>query len=162
MLSPNVERWGGGWLYGYSGLTYELNPYKEYLSRISNVRILNTHNGRYYPINPLGQYSIAGYWYNDAPNSINAAPAGKVQVLTNNGQVIDATEVVVSYLKRVRAVNPTLNRIKLLKPLPPPISRNREFQPLRGVGTFPVTEIPEPNPICKETACQKGSSKPLN
>ena len=126
VLSPNVDRWGGGWLYGYSGLNYELDPYQEYLSRISNVRI----NGQ--PINPLHQYSIAGYWYNDAPNNINAAPAGQVQALTNGSQVMDATEVVVSYLKQAGAVNPTLNRITLLKPLPPPISNNREFQPLRG------------------------------
>lgn len=137
VLSPNVERWGGGWLYGYSGLSYDLNPYEEYLSRISNVRI----NGKI--VEPLRQYSIAGYWYDDAPNSINAVPAGNVQVLTNRGRVKDATEVVVSYLKQAGAINPKLNRIKLLKPLPKPIRKNREIQPLRGVGKFSSPKIPK-------------------
>lgn len=140
VLSPNVDRWGGGWLYGYSGLTYRLDPSKEYRSRISNVRI----NGD--SINPLHQYSIAGYWYKDEPNKINAAEAGKVRVLTNKGKVKDATEVVVSYLRK-GVVNPKLNRIKLMKSLPPPISKNLEFQPLRGVGRFP--QFPKPRPICR-------------
>jgi len=89
VLSQWVGTWGGGWLPGFSGLTYTLDPYNESGFRASRDQ---------------------------------------------DGGIVDATEVVAYYLQTLpgHVVTPSLGRVKLLRPLPKPIWKNREIQPLKG------------------------------
>jgi sulfur-oxidizing protein SoxB len=130
VLSPWVGWWGGGWLISYSGITYDLDPYNEYWLRTSNIRV----NGEL--LDPERMYKVAGYWNLDDPDKINRTTALQIKVLRDaDGGIVDATHIVAYYLQTLpnKTVNPELNRIKLLKPLPKPIWKNRELQPLRGV-----------------------------
>lgn len=130
VLSGWVGYWGGGWVNAYSGITYDLDPGNEYGLRVSNLRV----NGEL--IDPPRQYTVAGYWYVDDSNKINRASALKIRVLKDhNGSTLDATDIVAFYLQTLpnKTVDPELNRIRLLKPLPKAISHNRELQPWRGV-----------------------------
>ncbi|MDM8566431.1 5'-nucleotidase C-terminal domain-containing protein [Candidatus Halobeggiatoa sp. HSG11] len=130
VLSPWVGWWGGGWLISYSGITYELDPYKEYWFRASNIRV----NGEL--LDPERMYKVAGYWNFDDPSKINRTTALKIKVLKDaDGGIVDATHIVAYYLQTLpnKTVNPEPNRIKLLKPLPKPIWKSREIQPLKGI-----------------------------
>ncbi|MBI3776836.1 MAG: 5'-nucleotidase C-terminal domain-containing protein [Gammaproteobacteria bacterium] len=130
VLSGWVGYWGGGWVNAYSGITYDLDPGNEYGLRVRNLRV----NGEL--IDPPREYTVAGYWYVDDSNKINRAPALKIRVLKDqNGSTLDATDIVAFYLQTLpdKTVDPELNRIRLLNPLPKAISRNRELQPWRGV-----------------------------
>jgi sulfur-oxidizing protein SoxB len=130
VLSPEVENWGGGWLYGYSGLNYTLDLNQGDGTRVSNVLI----NGE--SVDPKREYSIAGYWYEKKADSINGEFASNIQVIREGKWVKDATQVVVSHLKKHSPVEPTLNRIKLKGRLPktiPENNGNQEIQPLCGV-----------------------------
>ena len=71
----------------------------------------------------------------DNANKINRIAAENIRVLrAANGGILDATDVVAHYLQTLpgRRASPLLNRIHLLKPLPPSIGVNPEIQPLRG------------------------------
>lgn len=130
VLSPWVGWWGGGWLISYSGITYDLDPYNEYWLRASNIRI----NGE--RLDPERMYSVAGYWNLDDPSKINNTNALQIRTLRDaDGGIVDATHIVAYYLQTLpnKTVNPEPNRVRLLKPLPKPIWKNREIQPLRGV-----------------------------
>ena len=62
-------------------------------------------------------------------------PVKNVQVLKDErGQALDGVEVVVRYLNSLakQTANPELNRIRLKRPLPKPISESPEVQPWRG------------------------------
>nr|VFJ77632.1 MAG: 2',3'-cyclic-nucleotide 2'-phosphodiesterase/5'-or 3'-nucleotidase, 5'-nucleotidase family [Candidatus Kentron sp. FW] len=138
VLSPWVGWWGGGWLTGFSGITYDLDPYNEYRLRSSNIRI----NGEV--IDPERMYLVGGYWNLDDPDKINRMPALQVKTIRDaDGGTIDATHVVAWYLQSLphKTVNPEPNRVKLLRPLPKPIWKNREIQPLRGVDN----RLPKPD-----------------
>jgi 2',3'-cyclic-nucleotide 2'-phosphodiesterase (5'-nucleotidase family) len=129
VLTNWIGNWGGGWLIAFSGITYDLDPSNEYRNRVSNLRI----NGEL--LDPARMYSVAGYWYLDNADRINRMPAIDIRVLKDaySGDV-DATEIVAYYLQTLpsKTVNPELNRIRLTKPLPKPISKNKEIQPLKG------------------------------
>ncbi len=130
VLSGWVGYWGGGWVNAYAGITYDLDPGNEYGFRVSNLRV----NGEL--IDAPRQYTVAGYWYVDDSNKINRASALKIRVLKNeNGSTLDATDIVAYYLQALpdKTVQPEPPRVRLLKPLPKPISGNRELQPWRGV-----------------------------
>ncbi|MEK6750150.1 MAG: bifunctional metallophosphatase/5'-nucleotidase [Pseudomonadota bacterium] len=126
VLSGWVGYWGGGWVNAYAGVTYDLDPGNEYGLRVSNLRI----NGE--SVDPPREYTVAGYWYVDDANKINRAAALKIRVLKDqHGGTLDATDVVAFYLQSLsnKTVNPELNRVHLLRPLPKAISPNRELQP---------------------------------
>lgn len=128
-LDPNVANWTGGWLFNFSGLTMDLDPYQANGSRASNILINGT------PLSLAGNYTYASYWYATDPAKINALTASNIVLLKDaNGNPMDATEVVVKYLQSLpgQTANPSLNRIQLLKPLPSPRFNNPEVQPLRG------------------------------
>ncbi len=130
VLSPWVGWWGGGWQIAYSGITYDLDPYNEYWFRASNIRI----NGEL--LDPERMYKVAGYWNFDDPDKINRTTALQIRVLRDaDGGIVDATHIVAYYLQTLpnKTANPELNRIKLLKPLPKPIWKSREIQPLKGM-----------------------------
>lgn len=136
-LNPKVEEWTGGWLFNFSGVTMELDPYQEKGKRASNVRIYNAGSRSYEPLNPEKEYTYASYHYKRDADLINVLPARDISVLKDEtGNELDGTEVVVRYLQKLpnRTANPELNRIRLLKPLPKPISDSPEVQPWRGVA----------------------------
>ncbi len=128
-LTNIVGYWGGGWLLAFSGITYDLDPYNQWGFRASNIRVNNE------ALDPERYYSVAGYWYIDLPGKINRSSALDIKVLKDRfGGIVDATAVVAYYLQTLpgHTVDPVLNRINLLQPLPPPIAGNREIQPLAG------------------------------
>ena len=129
-LTEWVGGWGGGWIVAFSGITYDLDPYNEFGFRASNIRV----NGEL--LDPARYYQVGGYWYLDDPGKINRNRALEIKVLkAPDGGIVDATAVVAYYLRNLpdRTANPVLNRIKILKPLPKPIGRSKEIQPLAGV-----------------------------
>ncbi len=129
VFSGWVANWGGGWLQGSSGITYTLDPGNEYRVRVSDMRI----NGEL--LDTARMYTVAGYWYLDNSHKINGMLAQDIRVLKDRyGGIVDATEVVAYYLQSLpsKTVDPQTNRVRLLKPLPQPISGNKEIQPLRG------------------------------
>lgn len=122
--------WTGGWVLAFSGITYDLDPWKEFGLRASNIRV----NGE--ALDPAKYYDVGGYWYLDEPGKINRNKALEIKVLKSaDGDIVDATAVVAYYLQTLpdHTVDPVLNRVRLLKPLPKPIGPNREIQPLAGV-----------------------------
>ncbi len=129
-LTRWVDDWTGGWLYGWSGVTFDLDPAQEYGFMASNLRV----NGE--PLDPSREYLMAGYWYVDNSNMINRMPADAIRVLrAEDGATLDATEIVAYYFQTLpsQTVEPPLNRIRLLHKLPAPIGAKQELQPLRGV-----------------------------
>lgn len=141
-----AEEWTGGWLNAYSGVTYDLDPYNEYGFRAQNIRV----NGE--PLDPEREYRIAGYWYVDNANMINRMPAERIRVLRDAEHgILDASDIVANYLQTLptKTVEPIVNRVRLLKPLPRPIGPNKEIQPLAGA--------PRP-PYARSEAVQLSSS----
>ena len=129
-LSQYVDWWGGGWLMALSGMTYDLDPHQAYGNRISNMRVDGD------PIDMEKLYTVGGYWYVDNPNMINRHRAWEISVLKDqDGGILDGTDIVTYYLQSLpdHSVDPQLNRVHLLTPLPPPISGSQEIQPLKGV-----------------------------
>jgi 2',3'-cyclic-nucleotide 2'-phosphodiesterase (5'-nucleotidase family) len=129
-LTQWVGGWGGGWVIAFSGITYDVDPYKEFGQRASNIRV----NGE--RLDPAKYYHVGGYWYLDDPGKINRSRALEIKVLkASDGGIVDATAVVAYYLRNLpnRTADPVPNRIKLLRPLPGPIGPNKEIQPLAGV-----------------------------
>ncbi len=131
-LSPYVGWWGGGWQIAFSGLTYDLDAKKSYGNRVSNIRMNGSD-----PIDMEKLYTVGGYWYVDNPNMINRHKAWEINVLKDkDGGILDATDIVAYYLHTLpdHTVNPEPNRVRLLSPLPLPISVNREIQPWKGAA----------------------------
>jgi len=129
VLSQWVGAWGGGWLPGFSGLTYSLDPYNEFGFRASRIRV----GGEL--IDHEKMYKVAGYWYMDEPSQINRHAALEIEVLKDkDAGIVDATEVVAYYLQTLpgHLVKPSMGRVKLLRPLPEPVWKNKEIQPLKG------------------------------
>jgi 2',3'-cyclic-nucleotide 2'-phosphodiesterase (5'-nucleotidase family) len=128
-LNPDVSKWTGGWLFGFSGLTMDLDPYATNGNRATNIMV----SGQ--PLNLAASYTYASYWYAADPTLINRVPATNIQVLKDtNGDPLDGTEVVARYLESLpnNLANPELHRIKLLQPLPPYRYGFPEVQPLLG------------------------------
>jgi len=129
VLSRWLGVWGGGWLPAFSGPTYALDPYNEFGLRTSRIRV----NGELMDHEKM--YKVAGYWYVDEPSQINRNPALEIKVLRDkDAGIVDATEVVAYYFRTLpgHLVQPSSGRVKLLRPLPKPIWKNREIQPLKG------------------------------
>ncbi|PHR54399.1 MAG: hypothetical protein COA44_13370 [Arcobacter sp.] len=128
-LTKYIGAWGGGWLGAFAGITYDLDPTKTYGNRITRLKV----NGEM--VDREKMYSIGGYWYMDDPGLINRMKALKIKVLkTRRGGIVDAPEVVAHYLQTLpnHTVDPMLNRVNMLKPLPMRIGLNKEIQPLKG------------------------------
>jgi sulfur-oxidizing protein SoxB len=132
-LSPVSENWTGGWLHSWSGLTYDLDPYNEMGKRITNIHVYDREQGQWVPLDPDATFTVAGYNYATEPNKINKLPAQNVRQLGENGQAIEATQMLINYLSRYPA-DPQTGRINILQPMPPPVWGNKELQPLHGVS----------------------------
>lgn len=126
--------WINGWTAGYSGLTADFDPLAAQGNRVSNIRI----NGQ--PLDPQASYTVAGFYYDLLPDQINRVPAKKVDVLRDkDGSPLDGTDVVKMYMeslpdKTLKAEALTLNRLRLINPLPKPEHGIREIQPLGSVA----------------------------
>lgn len=130
-LNPDVSKWTGGWLFNFSGVALDFDPYKPNGQRAGNIRV----NGRLLDL--AAPYTYASYWYAGDPNLINVVPATDISLLKDaDGKAMDGTEVVVQYLRALpdQTVDPVLNRIRLLAPLPAAKFGFPEVQPLRGVS----------------------------
>ncbi len=128
-LDPVISNWTGGWLFNFSGVTMDLDPYQANGRRASNILV----NGQ--ALVPTQQYRYAAFWYPEDPTLINVLPATNITVLKDDdGSPLDATEVVVRYLATLpnHTANPQLHRTRLVRPLPAPSFGNHEIQPLRG------------------------------
>lgn len=129
-LTDVVGYWGGGWLIAFSGVTYKLDPNNQWGLRASDIHVDGEE------LDPEKYYTVAGYWYMDIPSRINRSPALEIKVLKDRfGGIVDATEVVAYYLQTLpdHTVDPQLDRVTLVHPLPKAIGDNREIQPLAGV-----------------------------
>ncbi|MGA1867884.1 MAG: bifunctional metallophosphatase/5'-nucleotidase [bacterium] len=136
-LNSNVEKWGGGWLYGWSGLIFDLDPYAPLGERARNIMILDWETNIWHPLDPAAIYTHASYNFAQEPTLVNKIPAANIQpILGPDGIPLDATEVVAEYLK-THTANPQLHRIRLLRPLPLPAYNNPEVQPLWGCPIAP-------------------------
>ncbi|MBT2642277.1 5'-nucleotidase C-terminal domain-containing protein [Bacillus sp. ISL-41] len=134
-LNPDPFKWTGGWVQGYSGVRYELDPYAPALSKASNIEVFDRKTGTWQPLDVDKEYTVAGYWYPGRPDDIGTGLKISDTAVTVNdadGNPLDATEVVAQYLSKNPA-DPELGRVKLLHKLPEPAYGNREIQPLNGV-----------------------------
>ena len=134
-LSPQLQDWTGGWLFNFSGVKMDLDPYAAKGQRASNIQVFDRASQQWQPLNPERSYSYASYHYAHDPDLVNLLPVKNLQVLKDdNGQVLDGVEVVVRYLQSLpgQTASPELNRIHLTQPLPKPISASPEVQPWRG------------------------------
>ena len=155
-LNPNIIEWSGGWLFNFSGLTMDFDPYPLLttnapyplnVGRAFNIKVNNAD------LVLANNYSYASYWYSGNPCNINtiAVPGCVVDPVTGapsnitilkdvDGSPLDATEVVVNYLQSLGGpANPVLNRITLKDKttglpttLPAAKFGNKEMQPLVG------------------------------
>ncbi len=152
-LNPDVSKWTGGWLFNFSGVTMDLDPYLEKGKRASNIKI----EGDVLTADDLPRYTYASYWYKADPCKINVIdiidctntatkpddpplPSNVTVYKNKDGTPMDGAEVVVKYLESLPAktADTTLNRTKLLKALPPAPEGMRVVQPLRGATTTPA------------------------
>ena len=146
-LNPDPRRWTGGWLFGFSGVSFDFDPYQGAGNRASNILV----GGAPLVTTPGTTYSYASYWYDTDPALINRVPATNIEVAVRDPATdkalfvpvadvgayaqMDGTEVVAEYLQDHLGGNlATLqtHRVNLLAPLPPPVFGNPEVQPLRG------------------------------
>ncbi len=128
-LHADVSQWTGGWLFGFSGVTMNFDPYAASGSRATNIRV----NGA--SLDPTRRYTYASYRYATEPTLINGVAATDIRVLTAaDGSVLDGTEVVARYIQALpnATVAPIAPRITLSRPLPPPQFGFKEVQPVRG------------------------------
>jgi 2',3'-cyclic-nucleotide 2'-phosphodiesterase (5'-nucleotidase family) len=135
-FSPQVQTWTGGWLFNFSGVRMDFDPYAARGARASNIKLRRNGSDAWEPLDVKATYSYASYYYDRDPKLINVVPATDISALKDEqGNLLDGVEVVVRYLQSLpdRTTNPELNRIRLLKPLPKPQFGNPEVQPLRGV-----------------------------
>jgi sulfur-oxidizing protein SoxB len=67
-VSTVLGLWTGGWMFGYSNVTFDLDVYAPYGSSGSNIKIGGKaidpkDEGKYVaPHAPSVPYSVAGYW----------------------------------------------------------------------------------------------------
>jgi hypothetical protein len=66
----------------------------------------------------------------------DGAPTGIKILRDADGSTLDAVEIVARYIEKApdKTVNPALDRVRLLQPLPPPRFGFPEVQPLRGAA----------------------------
>ena len=134
-FSPQVQTWTGGWLFNFSGVTMDFDPYAARGARASNIKVRRQGSDAWEPLDLKAAYSYASYYFDRDPKLINVVPATDISVLKDEqGNPLDGVEVVVRYLQSLpdRTANPELNRIRVLKPLPKAQFGNPEVQPLRG------------------------------
>jgi len=136
-LNPDVAKWTGGWLFNFSGLRADIDPYAKQGERAVNISVFDRVSRSFKPLDPAASYTYASYYYARDPDLINTVPASDVTVLKDkDGKALDGVEVVVRYLAGLpnKTTAPRAGRLKLLKPLPVASFGSEEIQPWRGVA----------------------------
>jgi 2',3'-cyclic-nucleotide 2'-phosphodiesterase (5'-nucleotidase family) len=134
-LNPDVSKWTGGWLFNFSGLRADIDPYAKQGERARNISVFDRAARTFKPLDPAASYTYASYYYARDPDLINTVPASAVTVLKDkDGQALDGVEVVVRYLAGLpnKTTAPRAGRLRLLKPLPVASFGSEEIQPWRG------------------------------
>ncbi|TCV90649.1 bifunctional metallophosphatase/5'-nucleotidase [Sulfurirhabdus autotrophica] len=107
-FNADATKWTGGWLFGYSNVSYDLDACAGYgidgatgaVDRATNMKVGGNPVNISDKYNAATQacfsgaagYSVAGYWYNDDPGTINnCAPCrGRlIQTVKTDGTVVD-------------------------------------------------------------------------
>jgi S-sulfosulfanyl-L-cysteine sulfohydrolase len=152
-LNPNLTAWTGGWLYNFSGVTMDLDPYATLIGAAPYALT----NGRAFNVKVNGvdlalgtDYTYASYWYAADPclintiaipgcTLVNGQPSNIVIVKDIDGTPLDGTEVVARYFESLGTVDTQLNRTTLKSKttglpvaLPPYRFGFPEVQPLLG------------------------------
>jgi len=134
-LNPNVAKWTGGWLFNYSGVRAEIDPYAKAGDRAKTILVADRAAKLWKPLDPEADYTYASYYYTRDPDLINAMPAKNISIVKNaNGDDLDAVEAVIKYLAHLprRMTTPEPGRLKLLRPIPAASFGSPEIQPWRG------------------------------
>ncbi|MBT9567953.1 MAG: 5'-nucleotidase C-terminal domain-containing protein [Thiobacillus sp.] len=157
-LNPEPRNWTGGWLFGFSGVTMDFDPYNTNplpgalpLNRATNIKVGGAPLKIKNPDGTNATYTYASYWYNTDPTLVNRVGATNIRVAVRDPatgkakfvpvaeiggyEQMDGTEIVAQYLQDNlggKVQNLDINRINLLAPLPAPVYGNPEAQPLRG------------------------------
>ena len=134
-LNPDVSKWTGGWLFNFSGLRADIDPYAKAGERATNVLIMDRRSNQWKPIDSEADYTYASYYYTRDPDLINTVPAQAITVVKDkDGRDLDAVEVVARYLASLpnRTTSPRTGRLKLVKPVPAASFGSPEIQPWRG------------------------------
>ena len=144
-MNADPRNWKGGWLFGFSGVTFDLDPYLSKGNRASNEKV----NG--VALDSAATYSYASYWFATDPGLINRVPASNIEIavrdtdgkalfvpLADRGNYpsMDGTEIVWQYLRDNLGGHLgqlDTHRVNLLRALPAPVFGNYEVQALRGV-----------------------------
>jgi 2',3'-cyclic-nucleotide 2'-phosphodiesterase (5'-nucleotidase family) len=135
-LTADVQKWTGGWLFNFSGVTADIDPAAPTGKRATNLQVRRAQAIASAPLDPEATYTYASYYYSSDPTLINVLPATDIVVHKDeNGNMLDGVEVVVRYLDSLpgRTVEAMPTRLKLVSPLPPPSYGSPEIQPWRGV-----------------------------
>jgi 2',3'-cyclic-nucleotide 2'-phosphodiesterase (5'-nucleotidase family) len=146
-MNPDPRNWTGGWLFGFSGMTFDFDPYQASPNRGSNIMVGGL------PLDTTRKYTYASYWYDTDPTLINRVSASNIQVAVRDPgtgkakfvpvadiggyEQMDGTEVVAQYLQdnlggMLQTFDLPIHRVNLLGNLPSPVFGNPEVQPLRG------------------------------
>jgi sulfur-oxidizing protein SoxB len=134
-LNPDVSKWTGGWLFNFSGLRAEIDPYAKLGERTRNILVADRSTNAWKPLDLDADYSYASYYYARDPDLINTVPAQAITIVKDKeGRDLDAVEVVVKYLESLpqRTTAPKTGRLKLTEPLPVASFGSPEIQPWRG------------------------------
>jgi len=134
-LNPNVSKWTGGWLFNYSGVRVEIDPYAKAGDRAKKILVADRAGKLWKPLDQEADYTYASYYYTRDPDLINAMPAKNISIVKNaNGDDLDAVEAVIQYLAHLpkRMTTPEPGRLKLLRPIPAASFGSPEIQPWRG------------------------------
>ena len=135
-LNPDVSKWTGGWLFNFSGVRVEIDPYATVGERAKNIQVIDRRTNAWKPLDPEADYTYASYYYARDPDLINTVPAQAISVVKDkDGGDLDAVEVVARYLAGLpnRTIAPKTGRLKLLRSLPTANFGSPEIQPWRGV-----------------------------
>jgi len=134
-LNPNVSKWTGGWLFNYSGVRVEIDPYAKAGDRAKKILVADRAGKLWKPLDQEADYTYASYYYTRDPALINAMPAKNISIVKNaNGDDLDAVEAVIQYLAHLpkRMTTPEPGRLKLLRAIPAASFGSPEIQPWRG------------------------------
>src|SRR5262245_41259985 len=155
-LNSDVSKWTGGWLFNFSGLRADIDPYASQGERASNIRVFDRATKSWKPLDPAAEYTYASYYYARDPDLINTVPAGAITVLKDtDGEPLDGVDVVARYLAGLprSTTAPRTGRLRLLKPLPVASFGSDEIQPWRGATRPPAAAaragtaaVPRPTP----------------
>lgn len=136
VIYPDPLVWGGGWFGAYAGVRAWVDPAGIPGFRLLIVQVFNRTKQKWELLNPLKDYSYAGYFFDIRPDVVGGLPVPDGETATvlkgPAGEKLDATQVVTNYLA-THSADPGSKRITLLAPLPKPLFGNPEIQPLRGV-----------------------------